>query len=348
MNASPQTKPTSTLADDELNAAIRGTQDQMKPMPGYDAAAVAASALDAYWQRAAAESGGLARGLEGETALSLRELAAGFSASEPATGFWRDLALATLPVIAALLTLALPGWFGLLPPWELPAIGVTVSAVVPFFLFVRSRQLDRGRADLHGSFWQRWRGSLGALAGGLIIAAVVGVSTYEATLRAAAMKLTLVERRMADFAVSSLAAVHQGGRFVEAPRKQAIGLAQWNWLLASSAPTLSFATEAASATEGIYRGMTAGLPGELVLRLTPSLGQLEWHQLGSTEVRDRFEIGRVVHKEKGKIELAADSGERLVLNLEDDRGLTLAEGQCLVACFNASTFVLKQVHTVAC
>lgn len=345
-------KPSGSLSPDDLLAAVRRHQEVMEPADWSETSLVA-RAVEAYWAGARQRSGlEPVADLELETAASLRSVAAGLAFGQneapPRSGFWRDLAFATLPVTAALLTLAVPAQLGILPPAALPVVGVAVSAMVALFLLLRSRQLDRHEVGAFSMLWPRWRGSLGALAGGMIVAAGVGVSSYEQTLRAMSMKLSLAENRMADFAVASLAAVRRGGTFLPAPEKGRTSLAGLRWHLFSEPPTFSFAAETATAAGALYRGNASGVPGELVLKLEPGQGQLEWRKKGKSEVRDRFVVGKLGKRRPGGVEVVAESGTRLWLELGGQAPLTLAEGSCLVACFSAETNELKAFQPVAC
>ncbi len=163
-------KPQGSMSPEELLAAIRRHQKVMGS--GEEGASsnltkevsMVSRALEAYWAGARRDSGlEPIRGLELETAAGLRSLAAGLAEGAPKSGFWRDAVFATLPVATALATVALPVRLGAMPPLLLPVVGVTVSVVFAVFLLFRSRRVDNP--------WPRWRGSLGALAGGMVVAA---------------------------------------------------------------------------------------------------------------------------------------------------------------------------------
>jgi hypothetical protein len=358
--------------DRDLFDRIRHAQEMAAPFSGVDTSAVARQAVEAYWRNRALahqaaesrapvtvaafdrlETGMLveARGyaLERETAVLLRGSAAAFEGGVWPE-FWRDFAVAILPVAGAVGAFWLPLRLGILPPIWVLALAVLGAAAVSLAILYRAHRLDA--ADLLASAASRWfrlRYSLGAMAAGLIVAALIGAGSYAQAVKGIDLSLALAEDRLSSLALSSLVATHDAGRFrpatIERTFEVKVAAASF---FGRTRELFSVTTESMGQAEAVYRACARGVPGELVLQLEATTGAVEWRKAGEVLVRDRFVVGRVQAVDGTGLDLITEEGEHLHLALDGPPSIPITAGRCLVAAFNAETLQVRELQSVGC
>jgi hypothetical protein len=286
-------------SDEALWSAIHRTWLEAAPLPESDVRDLVARSMEAYWDRRKEEA---YAEVERETAELARRVADTFR--NPVRQFWLDFVLAVLPAASILLALGLaqrskillPGW----SPYVLSTIGLGL-AVCSFLAISSQRRYPR---------WGWLRYSVGALAGGLIVASVGGPLFFSQDSATANVSKALAQDRFVRLGLSSLKC-RQKGSFLRTNEEDEL---------------FSVSTAELSADTAVYRANLASLSGEVIASLTPESGKVLWTFGGHEEELGRFVVGKVakIDSRKLRLEISHDSHEKF-LDLVVDSGAVARE-----------------------
>jgi hypothetical protein len=286
-------------SDAQRLAAIRKTAEELAEPPGTDIKILVGEALDAYWAarensvEASEKNVGVEFSFVNETATLAR--AAARNMINPKREFFSDLISTLVPMAITLLLMA-SGYYlmvlrgsNIFPMRRLPYL----IAVIPLFLgiigiYVLFRYGDRLKR------WGILRHSMGAIAGGAIIAGLL--LGYSARQRIGRMNISkdlnttstaLAQDQLEELVLSSIEQKHTEGHFLKTSTLQGTSIANNEKILELS--TTSYAEQ-----QVVYEADTKGLHGHLVADIQTNGGDLYLQDEESRELRSQFIFGKVV------------------------------------------------------
>ncbi|HSS77970.1 MAG TPA: hypothetical protein VLV54_14665 [Thermoanaerobaculia bacterium] len=313
--------------EEERLEALHRTLEETAVPPELDIRAVVGGAVEAYWAGVDRSSSRLSAGIEEYTAAWLRKAGA---LIRPREDFWSEALLSMVPVALALLTIYVPVESGLILSRWIVVAGVLISAVGSIFLIALRRRAETTRffAAQHFS---------GALLGGLVIAAVVGVWSFHQASTTAGVTLDLAETKLSRIVLSSLENRVVNGKFLDVSSS-------------GTSPTVEIVVDSISPNRVIYRADSKELPGRLIADLAPNTGDIVWHSNRGEVLRLRVTVGTIEQGPRGGLLLRQTSGKGLVLNLDDLAITEPKAGRCAVVAFKPDNAVnlVKDIQRFDC
>ncbi len=281
--------------------AIDRSRDYMRAPAEIDTAALAATAVAAYWE--AREKSAEPTPAQLEAAMANRALA--LQLVSRTVRFGVDALATTAPVavivgaalaifrfiltrrtdpdIAAVIT---PGWVSLTLVLAVPVAAVGVALL--------AARLTPARRWI-------WENSGGAVIGAMLLSGVLvwqGWKLVDENTRRATVTFALAEERLSALVADSLGRWRVTGEF---PIQQ------------TTVGAVSVRTIAHSGRNAVYGMSTNAIPGTLIAEIRPDRGALYWKHANKEELRARLLVGNVASTQTGQIELIEPSGVSHVL-----------------------------------
>lgn len=244
--------------------------------------------------------------------------------------FWKEVALVVVPVVLAVLSLAVPTALGHPPAAWLPAAGISLSAAGLLWLFAmlqsRDRSLPRFAALRH---------SAGAMFSGLVLAAGIGSLLFFQQQRSIGMSLNAAGSELRALALADLGVLRLHG---DLPEEASF-----------TRHSIRIQRMASATGESAYQAVSPSLPGKLIATLDRSTleGKVVWLQ-GNKEVDlDTLAWGCIQEIGRGEIALKSISGKRIELKPEAPYAVSnLVRGDCVSVAFDPATGVTTSIHEV--
>lgn len=293
---------------EDLLAAIDRTLRETAPPPGSDMQRSVVAAINAFWdarkQQVQQEITEEQRALVRETASLARRVAGTLREYEREKEFALDAVLAMAPVIVTLVSiyylvfktqLALPSWL----PYAMGALALGFAASLAVAYFRPSGRWLGGGLLQH---------SMGALAGGLVIAALVGYSSFRHSEDLLNSTLALTKYKAEEFSLSWMKYLQQTGHF---PQVQA-----------SIFEGMSVTPTKVSPSALVVEASAANLPGKLTVQLGSRSGSLMLEREGKQLAVTFFVAGNVVEESENSITVRDAVGSAIRLLLDQNRNVT--------------------------
>ena len=281
----------------DLLEAIRRTERATADPPGLDIEALVSRAVDAYWT-------GRAETTEQRRSTDVVGVAtlARYVASKMRNAkleFFLDALVVIVPILLAMLLPAvlLRGGTLFLPSWSVYLVGALIMIVAGWLAV----SVLRGRPK--GNKWVLLSHSVGALAGALVMAALVGLSNFHVTERADKLQLLVTKDRLIDAVINSLENRRRTGKFLEI---SSLGSG-------TEERAVSLRTANILDDNAVYEADARGLPGRLVADVNDDSGTLYWDYGKQHRIQAKFAVGKVTKVYDGGFSLEDLSGNSTLI-----------------------------------
>jgi len=286
-------------SDAERLAAIRKTAEELAEPPGTDIKILVGEALDAYWVarenslEVLEKTGEVEFSYVNETVTLAR--AAARNMINPKQEFFSDLISTLVPMSFTLLLMA--GGYALM---TLKGSNISPTRMLPYLIAVIPLLLGIiGTYTLlrYGNRLKKWgilRHSMGAIAGGAIIAGLLlGYSTRQRIGRLNISKdlnttsTALAQDQLEELVLSSIEQKHTEGHFLKTSTMQGTSIA-------NNEKILKLSTKSYAEQQVIYEADAKGLNGYLIADIQTNGGDLYLQEKESRKLRSQFIFGKVV------------------------------------------------------